>query len=83
MDHNQIFELLPAYALGCLDDEDTIIVSEHLASCDTCNARLSAYRRTADLLSFGAPLANAPDGLKNELMNKIQPKITPIRRCLI
>ncbi len=75
MDHTQIYELLPAYALGCLDDEDAIIVSEHLASCDKCNTRLTAYQRTVDLLSFGAPRVNPPDALKKKLMNKIQPKI--------
>ena len=75
MDHNQIYELLPAYALGCIDDEDAIIVSDHLASCDKCNGRLSAYQRTVDLLSFGAPRVNPPDALKKKLMHKIQPKI--------
>jgi anti-sigma-K factor RskA len=75
MDHNQIYELLPAFALDCLDDEDSSVVSEHLASCDKCYARLSAYQRTVDLLSFGAPRVNPPDALKKKLMNKIQPKI--------
>ena len=75
MDHNQIYELLPAYALGSLDDEDAIVVSEHLASCDKCNTRLSAYQNTVDLLSFGAPRVNPPDALKKKLMHKIQPKI--------
>lgn len=74
MDHKQIYELLPAYALGCLCTEDASVVSEHLESCDKCNAQLSAYQRTVDLLSFGAPRVDPPDVLKKKLMNKIQPK---------
>ena len=74
MDHKQINELLPAYALGCLEDEDAGIVSEHLASCDTCIVRLSAYQHTVDLLSFGAPKVNPPEMLKKKLIGKIQPK---------
>jgi anti-sigma factor RsiW len=71
MDHNQIYELLPAYALGCLDDDDASVVSDHLASCDKCNAQLSASQRTVDLLSFGASPVRPPDALKQKLMNKI------------
>ena len=74
MDHNQIYEMLPAYALGSLDDGDAAVVSEHLASCDTCNARLSGYQRTVDQLSLGAPRVSPPDALKKKLMLRIQPK---------
>jgi len=75
MDHNQIYELLPAYALGILDDEEASVVSEHLASCNKCSARFSAYQNTVELLSFGAPRVNPPAALKKKLMHKIQPKI--------
>ena len=74
MDHNKIYELLSAYALGCLDDDEASIVSDHLASCVKCNVRLKAHQRTVDYLSFGAPQVNPPDALKKRLMNKIQAK---------
>lgn len=37
------FDLLPAYALGSLDDEEQLQVSEHLAVCAICQAELQAY----------------------------------------
>jgi anti-sigma-K factor RskA len=72
MNHSQIYELLPAYALGCLDDEDATSVSRHLASCKKCHTRLLDHQRTVDLLAFGAPRANPPAALKKKLMNNIQ-----------
>jgi anti-sigma-K factor RskA len=76
MDHKQIYELLPAYALGSLDDEDAGAVSGHLAACDKCNAQFSAYQHTVALLSFGAPRVHPPEALKKKLMHKIQPQIS-------
>lgn len=71
MNHSQIYELLPAYALGCLDDEDAALISNHLASCQKCHKRLLDHQRAVDLLAFGAPRANPPAALKKKLMDNI------------
>ena len=71
MDHSQIYELLPAYALGCLDDEDAALISRHLASCQKCHVHLLDQQRAVDLLAFGAPRVNPPATLKKKLMNNI------------
>lgn len=72
MKHDQIHELLPAYALGCLEEEEAVRVSEHLATCAKCNGQFSEYRRTVDAMAYGSPGIRPPDSLKQKLMRRIQ-----------
>lgn len=73
IDHDHIADLLPAYALGCLDDDEAVLVSEHFAACEKCYARLMQLRQTADLLAYGIPVVFPPDTVKTKLMRKIGP----------
>jgi len=70
--HDQIHEMLPAYALGCLDEDEAVLVSEHIATCEKCNEQLLEYHCTVDALAFGSPSIGPPDSLKEKLMRKIQ-----------
>jgi len=72
MKHDQINDLLPVYALGCLDEQEAALVSEHLASCAKCNEIFLEYRSTVDTLAYGSPDISPPDSLKRKLMNRIQ-----------
>ena len=72
MKHDQIHEMLPAYALGCLDEEEAELVSEHIATCTKCNGQLLEYRITVDAMAYGAPAACPPDSLQQKLMQRIQ-----------
>ena len=67
-----VFELLPAYALDCLDEDDNIQVSEHLAACPVCQAELRAYQDVADQLALASPDAVPSAELKHRLMNLIR-----------
>lgn len=68
-----VFDLLPAYALGCLDDDEVGLVSDHLADCPTCQAELQTYQRLSQELAFAAPDATPPPALRDKLMAAIQP----------
>lgn len=73
MSHDvHVFDLLPAYALGCLDDEEVRQVDEHLAGCLICRAELRTFQRIADQLALLAPKAAAPTDLKPRLMERIR-----------
>ena len=72
MKHDQIHEMLPAYAIGCLDEEEAVLVSEHLAACAKCNEQFLEYRSTVDALAYGSPRICPPDSLKKRLMQRIQ-----------
>ena len=70
--HDQILEMLPAYALGCLDQEEAVMVSEHIATCTKCNGQFLEYRSTVDTMAYGAPAVFPPDSLEQKLMQRIQ-----------
>ena len=48
--HTHILELLPAYALDSLDEQDLIQVSEHLAGCAMCRAELQVFQPIVEQL---------------------------------
>src|SRR5215510_2622304 len=86
-----ILDLLPAYALGSLDDAEARLVTEHLAGCHICRAELRAYQNVADQLSLAAPEVSPSQNLKSRLTERIrdvkptrpQPeRIKPVRRFI-
>ena len=74
MNHDQILEMLPAYALGCLDEEEALLVSEHLEICPKCNEQLLEYISTVDAIAYAIPSTRPPDSLKQKLMHRIKSK---------
>jgi anti-sigma-K factor RskA len=67
-----VIELLPAYALGCLEEAEAAQVAEHTAQCAACRAELQPYLAVADRLALGAPDALPPARVKQELMRRIE-----------
>jgi anti-sigma-K factor RskA len=59
--------------LGCLDQEEEILVSEHLVTCAACRAELGSYQTVVDQLAWAAPAAVPPARLKRRLLEQIQP----------
>jgi hypothetical protein len=59
--HDPVEELLGAYALNAVDDDERAQVEAHLAECPRCRAEVDQHREVAAHLALsGAP---APDGL--------------------
>ena len=80
-DQFHVRELLPAYALNCLDAEEATRVAEHLASCAECRAELLAFETVTARLALGARDALPPDKLKGKIVGQIQaPRAAPARR---
>ena len=72
MEHQAILDLIPAYALDCLDAEEAQIVTGHLASCADCQAELDAFEAVVDVLPLAAPEIEPSSALKERLMGQIQ-----------
>jgi anti-sigma-K factor RskA len=72
-----IRDLVPGYALGCLDPEDERAVSMHLPRCATCRAELEAYARVTDQLAMAAPAVEPPAGLELRLVREIGARRKP------
>lgn len=64
-------DLIAAYALDCLDEDDVIWVSRHLANCARCQAELSAYRQVVDQLPVTVQQHQPPPQLKEKLMEQV------------
>lgn len=73
-----VIDLLPAYALDCLDEAEVVLVSEHLARCPDCQAEWRAYQQTVDQLVLAGPEAAPSPALKVRLMDRIKPADRPV-----
>lgn len=67
-----VVDLLPAYALGSLDDDELVRVAGHLARCAQCRSELTAYENTVDQLALAGPLQTPPADLKTKIMQRVE-----------
>ena len=68
---NHVIDLLPAFVLDALTDEETNQVAEHLAVCQTCQVELSRLQLVADDLPLALMQTAPPPRVKDSLMASI------------
>jgi anti-sigma-K factor RskA len=73
-EHAEIVDLIPAYALHTLDEEEAQQVAAHLETCQHCQDVLEAYERVAAQLATTVPLVEPPGHLKGRLMARVRPE---------
>lgn len=66
-----VFDLLPAYALGSLDEEEKIIVEAHLPDCETCRLELESYSRVVDDLPLATKITQPRADLKASIFEQL------------
>jgi len=71
--------LLPAYALGCLEEQELDRVRRHLEDCDACRASLDRYEELTASLGLAAPRAQPPAGLKRRILAGVSGRPAPAR----
>lgn len=59
--HQDIQELLGAFALDAVDDDERDVIEAHLAGCPRCRAEIEGFRETAALLAHSGE--RAPEGV--------------------
>lgn len=69
MQHWEIQEYIPLYAVGGLSAEESSRLAQHLDVCSGCRALLSEYRFVADELLENVPAQTAPARLGVRLQN--------------
>ena len=62
------YDLLPAYALGSLDEEEELQVREHLAGCAICRAELQAFDQVVQDLPLAMTQSTPPNNVKEAVM---------------
>jgi Anti-sigma-K factor rskA, C-terminal/Putative zinc-finger len=69
-EHDEIAELLGAYALDAVDPDEAAVVEAHLAVCPRCAAEVADHREVAAMLAHtGAP---APEGLWSRISASLE-----------
>jgi hypothetical protein len=68
---NHVIDLLPAYVLDALTDEETGQVAEHVAVCQTCQTELARLQLVADDLPLALAQTAPPPRVKDRLMASI------------
>ena len=71
---NHVTEMIPAYALDCLEREETLLVSEHISQCSACQAELAKYQQVVNDFPLAAPEAVPPAELKQKILRGLQPE---------
>jgi anti-sigma-K factor RskA len=69
MTHSELEELLGAYALDAVEEDERLEVEEHLLTCPRCRAEVAAHREVAAML--GNPADEAPAVAPGELWGRI------------
>ena len=65
-------DLLPGYALGCLDEQELLQVARHLPRCADCRAELETYSATAEQLALATPVVMPPFLLKEKVLARVE-----------
>ncbi|CAN5624071.1 anti-sigma factor [soil metagenome] len=76
----QAADLLPAYTLEVLEDDEHLLVEEELASSQPLRDEHSRYRATIDVLAAPTPLTAPPHALRGRVLAfaDVQPEPVPI-----
>lgn len=72
MNDLHVLDLIPAYVLGSLDEDESRQVAEHLAGCYLCRSELEAYQQVADGLLLALPPEVPSTALKSQLIDRVQ-----------
>ncbi len=77
---SHIEELLGAYALNAVDDDERVVVEEHLRECPKCSHEVAEHREIAAILSSESEAA--PENLWTAIEDSISPpdNVIPLRR---
>lgn len=70
-ENHEELDLLPAYALGSLDAEDSDRVREHIARCRSCREELASYQEVTGRLALAVPEQEPPAWLESRIMEKV------------
>ena len=70
-----VFELIPAYALNCLDEAEKRLAEDHLTECPVCQAELRAYSEVVGLMARTVTLAVPRTELKGEILGRIEKRL--------
>jgi len=70
-DPHPVRDLLPAFSLGILDEDESREVKEHLAGCAACRAEAASFHEVTARLAASAPERDLPAGLEARITRAV------------
>jgi anti-sigma-K factor RskA len=70
--NEDLHELIAAYALGVLDDDERRAYETHLAGCEQCQTDLAELRETVGALALAVEPATPPEDLRGRVLTAAQ-----------
>lgn len=77
MTHDELMDLLGAYALHAVDADEAALVEAHLEECPRCRAEVAEHREVAALL--GNSGGDAPPGVWDRIASTLEEAPPPMR----
>jgi hypothetical protein len=71
MTHEEVRELIAAYAIDAIDPLEKARIDDHLIRCDSCRTTLREHQEAAGLLAFSAEPSIPSKGLRNRLLDEV------------
>src|SRR4051794_16321344 len=84
MPETDLHELVAAYALNALEDDDRAAFEQHLAHCAQCTAELAELRDTAAALAYLPETVAPPEALRSRILETARaerPNVVPLHRA--
>jgi anti-sigma-K factor RskA len=78
MTHEELRDLIPAYALDALEPEAARAVEAHLPGCDECREELSSLQAVAAELAVGIAPVEPPAELRERVLAGVRPRFPVI-----
>lgn len=70
LSHSEVRELLGAYALDAVDDDEARAVEDHLDACQPCRAEVREHREVAAMMASG--WSAAPEGVWDRIAGSLE-----------
>jgi anti-sigma-K factor RskA len=74
-----VTELIPGFALDCLDEEEILQVTKHLSACEVCRRELRSYQAVVDHIPLAVRQVDPPARVKESLMERVRSTQPPVR----
>ncbi len=72
MESQHVFDLIPEYALGILDEDEVKKVELHLGTCQGCSQELLSYRKVVSEIPLAVKTTQPPSYLKEGVMARVR-----------
>jgi anti-sigma factor RsiW len=68
LQHEEVMDLIPAYVLGAVPDDEMPLIRAHILSCDVCLAEADRFAETTSSLALSAEAVPLPAGFADRVV---------------